>query len=122
MSTILGKVTQQDLCINQRGKFELTVAVVDSAGAALPMSGWTAKMEIRPSRGDAGTALDIYNTGGEITVVPGQVQIDVPGSQTAGYTWDQAVYDLYIIDTSNQPYRILEGLIKVDHSVTAVLP
>src|SRR4051812_1141278 len=110
----LGSVKQQDLVIPQRGKFELTVQVT---GAPQTWSGWTAKMQIRPNKGSP-VLLDEFTNLDAISFATGQVQVDIPGADTALYTWDAAMYDLVVTGptTGLGPYRILEGVVTIDHS------
>lgn len=107
------------LQIDQYGKLEFTVAVL-AAGVAKPLTGWTAKMQIRTKK-TSGTVLAEYSTeDGTISINGplGQVLVDVPGARTAALNVTSGVYDLYVIDPSSEPFRVLEGSVLVSLSTT----
>jgi hypothetical protein len=113
----------RDLDISQRAKFELTVQV-NFGGVAKDLSGWTAKMMIREVRTDSAVVLDTFTSspahGLSIVGPAGQVLVDILGAWSAAWDWTAGEYDLYIYDpaASNEPYRIMQGKVKVSHSVT----
>lgn len=112
---------EQNLVIDQNSKFEYTVQV---QGVTLPMTGWTARMEIADQRGEGGIELATYDTStpgnNYLAVVAGagQVQVNIPSAVTNAYTWRDAVYDLYAVEPGgSEGHRILQGRIRVSAKV-----
>lgn len=111
-----GAAQEQDLVFNQQGKFQYTVQLL---GVALPINGWTARMEISSVRGEPTVEYASYTTSNYLSIVPssGQILIDIPHSVTDTYTWDRAVYDLKGIDATGQEFRVLQGKIRLSKKV-----
>lgn len=110
----------QTLRIPQNGIWQVTFTVI-LANAPVDITGWTADMQIRKVKHSA-TVLAEYTTlsGGFITLdgPNGNILLDVPATQTAGYVFGQAVYDLYVSDLSGRKFRVAEGNVIVDETVT----
>jgi hypothetical protein len=116
---LIGEVAEQDIVIAQGSKFEMTV-VVTEGGVVKNITGWSARMQIRPARGSSTLYDDFSSPADSLTIsgVDGQVLVDIPGSITAAYDWTNGAYDIKLTDTGGEPHRIVEGTVKVDHSVT----
>lgn len=111
------------LQIDQSGRLEAVVAVTKD-GAAFPLNGYTAKMQIRANKASADVLAEYSTTSGHITISgsAGQVIIDVPGSLTGALTITSGVYDLYVIDSNGNPKRVMEGNVLVSQSTTRPVP
>jgi hypothetical protein len=104
--------TRLDLVIRQGSKFEFTIQV---AGQTLPLTGWTARMEIADQRGSTGVALGHYTQADYLSVdtANGYINIDLPDTVTAAYSWTYGEYDVYGIDAGGQDRCLLTGTIRV---------
>jgi hypothetical protein len=113
-------VANQILRIPQNGIWQVTFSVLLN-NQAVDITGWTAEMQIRPTK-PSSTILAAYSTtSGQYMTIDGpsgNVQLDVPATQTLGYTFGRAVYDTYAIDTSGRRFRLSEGSVIVDETVT----
>jgi hypothetical protein len=107
------------LQIDQYSKLEFTVAVL-VAGVAKPLTGWTAKMQIRTKKASATILAEYTTEDGTISIngVLGQILVDVPGTRTAALNVTSGVYDLYVISPTSVPYRVLEGNVLISLSTT----
>lgn len=111
---------EQNLVIDQGGRFEYTVQVT---GVTLPLAGWTARMEIGSARGSTGTEYASYDTttpgANYLAVVAGagQVQVNIPSAATDAFDWVEGFYDLYAIEPGGEDHRILQGRIRVSAKV-----
>lgn len=115
MTTVL----VQNLTINQGSRFRYSLYVKEN-GAVLNLTGYTARMQIRKTQ-DSDTVLASYTTADGNLVInapQGVVQIRVPSSETEAYTWEAGVYDLEIVDGSNDATRVMQGWVKVSPQVT----
>lgn len=113
-------VSTNNLRIDQGSRFHLTFRVLDN-GSPADLTGYTARMQIRPSVSDA-TVLAEYTTANNMLVIntgDSTVTIAVPSSETEAYTgWVTGVYDLEIVSSTNDAIRISEGWVKVTPQVT----
>jgi hypothetical protein len=107
--------TRVDLLIDQGSKFEFTVQVT---GQTLPLTGWTARMEIADQRGSTGVVLGHYTSSDYLTVdtANGLVNIDIPDTITSAYTWTYGEYDVFGIDSGGQDRCLMKGNIRVSKS------
>lgn len=115
-----GRVAEnRTLQIDQGGKLEFTVSVTKN-GAVLPLTGWTAKMQIRSKKSSAVVLAEYSTVSGHITIsgAAGQVLVDVPGAKTMELIVTSGVYDLYVYDPSSVPYRVLEGNVLISLTTT----
>lgn len=110
--------TRLDLTIEQGADLDLVVAVDDDDGTGnltpSDLTGWTARLQAREGIDDADPVIDITPT---VSEDDSTVTIHIPGSDTSGYDWLSAVYDMTITDGS-ATRRILQGSITVDPAVT----
>lgn len=108
------------LRIPQNGIWQVTFTVI-LANTPVDITGWTADMQIRKVKTSA-TILAEYTTsvGGYVTLdgPNGNILLDVPATATAGYVFGQGVYDLYATDLSGRKFRVAEGNVIVDETVT----
>lgn len=92
--------------------------VVRDAQAEVDLTGYTAKMEIRPYRG----AKRVYDTltteNGRISIDKGTIRVHFPAEVTKGYTFSKAEYDLIVVSMSGYRYRIIEGTVEFNPGVT----
>jgi hypothetical protein len=111
------------LQIDQYGRLEAVVSVTRD-GAAFPLVGYTAKMQIRANKLASDILAEYTTASGDITISgsAGQVIIDVTGAKTATLAITSGVYDLYVIDPSSNPKRVMEGNVLVSPSVTRPVP
>lgn len=111
------------LQIDQYGRLEAVVAVTRD-GAIFPLTGYTAKMQIRVNKLASDIIAEYSTTSGDITISEsaGQVIIDVPGSTTGALSITSGVYDLYVISPTSNAKRIMEGNVLVSPSTTRPVP
>ena len=110
-----------DIIIEQGADLDLDIDHKDSAGSLLPLgSGYTAAMKIKESVG--GTEIASLTNGSGITLssVSPNINIKIAYGTTAGYDFDNAVYDFELTNTSaDTKSRILEGRVELSREVTS---
>ena len=111
-----------DLLIEQGSKFQLEYVVKDSSGAVRDLTGYTARMQARPTIDSDTILFDIEPTIA-MDGTDGTVTIFISHIETTDFDWTAGVYDLEIInsdedDGDDEVERILEGGIVVSQEVT----
>lgn len=85
----------------------------------VPLTGYTARMQIRSSKVST-TVLYDSTTLGDLSVDAGTatVTLELPASVSSTWSWTTGVYDIELVDASSKPYRIMQGRVDVDAEVT----
>lgn len=93
---------------------------VKSTGAAIDLTGCTARMHIRAKQPDASTLLTLTTENSRITLggVAGTVDLFISDEDTAAITWTSGVWDLEIAHPNGDVTRLSEGSISVSKEVT----
>jgi hypothetical protein len=97
------------------GTVEFTVDVV---GGPLSMAGYAGTMMIRELREDAAPLVTLDPANITVNDVTRQVTVRIPSSETAVWTWERGVYDVYITGPGNDAWRVVEGRITNSFAVT----
>ncbi|MER5322323.1 LtfC-like domain-containing protein [Streptosporangium roseum] len=107
------------LLIEQGATFKHALAIEDDNGPVI-LTGYTARMDIRPCPGSA-TLLHRLTTGnGGISIngPAGEITLTIPSAITATFTWGRAEYDLLLTAPDNADDRLIEGPVTVKAGVT----
>jgi hypothetical protein len=99
----------------------------DATGTIVDLDGFDVRMQIRDTLG-APTWISSFTTasGGGLVILKtvsssnsGTIQLTIPATETAGYSFINAVYDIEIEHTgSNTVTRLLQGAIRLSPEVT----
>jgi len=114
-----------NITVEQGSTLDFKIIYEDSNGAPADLTGYSAKMQIRPDYADLtntnyltlSSSLDPDGTGLIITPLSGSVNIYINATKTDLFTFDEALYDLELY-TSGSVLRLLEGKVKIKKSVT----
>lgn len=87
-------------------------------GTAVDITGWTANMTIKKLASQATPDLELTVGSGIVLTTPasGIFNVNLTDDQTAALSGSY-VYDLHLIDDTDQTYRILQGRIQVSDEV-----
>lgn len=105
---------QLDIEIEQGAEFQLVVTVV---GGPSSLAGYTGEMQIR----DTKASSTVLYTAPGVTIDEGnrQVVVRIPHTATKDFTWARGRYDVLVTSgDSTSAYRVAEGKVAIDHSVT----
>ena len=109
------------MTIQQGATFSLSVNYKNSAGSTVNLSsGYTARMMGRTSHSASSTVFSLTNSSG-ITLGSSDpnIVITIAATATDDYTAPlSGVYDLELVDSSSNVYRILEGNFEITPEVT----
>lgn len=99
-------------------KLSFDVTVKDSAGAAINLTGYTAKMQMRKTS-DGTVAHESSTSNGEIVLTPltGVVSVSIPGSVTSTLT-GSLVYDVKLTHAVNDSFFAVGGTVEFIKTVT----
>lgn len=107
---------RENLKIYKGSRYEHTLNVQED-GVAWPMSGYTARMHFRTDY-DTTTTLFEATTSDYLSIGTYSVKIDIPGSVSTLWSFEEAVYDLEIVDGSDNVYRLIQGTVRAMPEVT----
>jgi hypothetical protein len=107
--------------IQQGATLSLTATWADSTGAAVNLTGYTARMQVRASYDATSTVLALTSAAGDIVLggAAGTIAITASATVTAALTapWN-GVYDLELVSGGGVVTRLLEGPATVSPEVT----
>jgi len=109
-----------DLIIEEGATYSHDLLLKDAAGAAIDLTGYTARMYIKAAAGDVATLLELTTANGRITITPltGLVSLLISATDTAALTWSKGVYDLELVSGGGFVTRLLQGAVNVSANVT----
>ena len=107
-----------DITIEQGAAFLQSFVIKDGSGAVIDLTGCTASMQIRPALGmPAIVSLTTANGG---LVLGGTNGTITPVFATDALNPGKYVYDLKLVDSGGEPFRLLQGFVCVSSEVTTI--
>lgn len=105
--------------VQQGSTFERNITVTDEEGTPINFTGYTARMQIRPEVDSSTIFADLTTENGLIVLggVFGTIFLTINAVTTSLMT-REGVYDLEIISSGGKIYRLLKGIVRIDHEVT----
>lgn len=109
-----------DFVLEQGTTFRKQLTYTDSAGVAVDLTGYSARMQLRTKITDANIIILLDNANGRITITPttGVIDLFISDTDTASLTFKTAAYDLEVIAPNGDVTRLLEGTITLSKEVT----
>lgn len=110
-----------DFIIEQGATFQVKFTYQDAALNPISLEGCTVRMHARRKINDPEILLDVSTINGKVIMDEaenGIIKMVVSGSETAGFTWRAAVYDIEVTYPDGVIDRILEGKITISLNVT----
>lgn len=92
----------------------------DSAGVAVNLTGYTARMQIRREVNATTTYLSATNTNGKLVIdaANGKITLSLTDEETSAFTWPTGVYDLEVEASDGTVTRLVQGTITISQEVT----
>ena len=111
---------QKNFEVDQNTTFTLTVDYEDNGGNPINLTGSSAKMQVRDSKGGQKLAFTLTSPSGGITIdgPNGKLTIKMTPTQTSKLFYPKSEYDLMITDSNLNKTKLLEGFITLSRSVT----
>lgn len=110
-----------NITIEQGATWSQSFQYKDSSGVAIPLTGYTARMQCRATKESASTVINLTTENGGITITPatGTVVCTLSATATAALTAGElGLYDLEIVSTGGVVTRLIEGRITVSREIT----
>ena len=106
--------------INQGSTFVMTITITSDGTAAIDITGFTARMQLRETHGSANTVVSLTSGAGDITNggANGVWTVTITSAVTTALTARSYVYDFEHIDGAGAVTRIIEGTATVTPEVT----
>ena len=93
-----------------------------AASVPIPLTGYTARLQIRETKASVATILSLTSaTGGGLTITEaeGKIRVDISATVTKALTFTTAVYDLEVEKTATGVVtRLVEGSVTLNREVT----
>lgn len=109
-----------DLSIDQGATFQLLITWNDPSGTPINLTGYTARMQIRPTQPSSTIVLELTTENGGITLggLAGTISLFASATATAAITADSGVYDLELASAGGIVTRLLQGSVTFNPEVT----
>lgn len=111
---------QKNFEVDQNTTFSFTVEYLDNNNLPINLSGATAKMQVRDTKGGSKLSFTISSPFEGIVIdgPAGKVTCTMTPAQTSKLFHPKSSYDLMITDTNNTKTKLLEGFLTLSRSVT----
>jgi hypothetical protein len=111
---------QKNFEVDQNTTFTFTIDYADANGVPINLTGATAKMQVRDSKGGQKLAFTLTSPSGGITITPllGKLVIKMTPTQTSKLFYPKSEYDVMLTDSSLNKIKLLEGFLTLSRSVT----
>lgn len=108
-----------NLTIYKGGTFYYTLAWTDQSNTPINLTGYSAKMMVRPSV-DSASAIITLSSGSGITLggSAGTIALNIPSTTTATLPAIMAVYDLEVISPAGNVDFLIQGNVNIRQMVT----
>jgi hypothetical protein len=116
----LTTIDTETLIITQGSTFTHVIELRDENGVLKNLTGYTAEMQIRPNAESSIVIMDLTDANSRLVITPliGQIEISLSSTETAGFTFDTAVYDLEITAPDTTVTRVIGGNISLIPNIT----
>jgi hypothetical protein len=109
-----------DFTIEQGATLLKAITWKDSNGDPVDLTGYVARMQVRPSATSEDVLLDLSTDNGGLQLTPssGVVTITASAEDTAALDWRKGKYDLELESADGTVTRLLKGVITVSREIT----
>jgi hypothetical protein len=92
----------------------------DSVGAAVNLTGYTAKMQVRQNASSDEILLELSSANNKIAItsLTGTITLIFSAATTAAIDWKRGKYDLELTSADGTVTRLIEGEITVSREIT----
>ena len=111
---------QKNFEVDHNATFTFIVEYKDDNNLPINLTGASAKMQVRDSKGGQKLAFSLTSPGGGITIDPllGKLTIKITPTQTNKMFYPKSEYDIMITDSNANKIKLLEGYMTLSRSVT----
>jgi hypothetical protein len=111
---------QKNFEVDQNATFSFILEYKDDDGNAIDLTGASAKMQVRDTKGGAKLAVTLTSPSGGIVIdqLNGKLTIKMTPTQTNKLFYPKSSYDLMVVDSNGNKIKLLEGFMTLNRSVT----
>jgi hypothetical protein len=111
---------QKNFEVDQNTTFSFIVEYKDNNGLPIDLTGASAKLQVRDTKGGSKLAFTLTSPAGGITITPllGKLTIKMTPTQTSKLFYPKSSYDIMITDSNTNKIKLLEGFLTLSRSVT----
>lgn len=111
---------QKNFEVDQNATFSFILEYKDEDGNAIDLSGASAKMQIRDTKGGNKLAVTLTSPSGGIVIDGplGKLTIKMTPTQTNKLFYPKSSYDVMVVDSNANKIKLLEGFMTLNRSVT----
>ena len=111
---------QKNFEVDQNATFTFVVEYKDDNDAPIDLTGASAKMQVRDTKGGQKLAFSLTSPSGGITIDPvlGQLTIKITPTQTNKLFYPKSEYDIMLTDSNSNKIKLIEGYMTLSRSVT----
>ncbi len=110
---------QKNFKVDQNATFSFEVQYLDENDVPIQLQTYTAKLQVRDTQGGNKLAFTLTNQDGLfINETEGKITVSISPERTNKMFYPKSAYDLVIIDSSLNKYRLLEGYMTLNRAVT----
>lgn len=107
-----------NLLIEQGATFTLSLVWKDSEGDPVDLTGYSARMQVRPSVTSEDVLLSLTDQDGIVLGGDGSIVVQASATQTAAISSKRGAYDLELEDQDGTVTRLLQGVVTISPEVT----
>lgn len=111
---------QKNWEVDQNTTFTFTVVYKDNDDNPINLTGCSAKMQVRDTKGGSKLAFSLTSPIGGITIdgPNGKVTVKMTPTQTNKLFYPKSSYDIMLTDSNLNKIKLLEGFMTLSRSVT----
>jgi hypothetical protein len=111
---------QKNFEVDQNATFTFITEYKDEYDNAIDLSGASAKMQVRDTKGGNKLAVTLTSPSGGIVIdgPNGKLTIKLTPTQTNKLFYPKSSYDIMVVDSNGTKIKLLEGFMTLNRSVT----
>lgn len=111
---------QKNFEVDQNTTFTFVIQYKDSNGDPIDLTGASAKMQVRDTKGGTKLAFTLTSPASGITIDPtnGKLTIRMTPTQTNKLFYPKSSYDIMLTDSNAVKIKLVEGFLTLSRSVT----
>ena len=111
---------QKNWEVDQNTTFSFILEYKDSSGVPISLTGASAKMQVRDTKGGSKLAFTLTSPSAGIVIdaALGKLTIKMTPTQTSKLFYPKSSYDVIVIDSNSNRVKLVEGFITLNRSVT----
>ena len=111
---------QKNWEVDQNTTFSFVIQYRTKSGDPIDLTGATAKMQVRDTKGGSKLAFTLTSPSGGITIdtATGKLNIRMTPTQTNKLYYPKSAYDIMLIESNGVKTKLVEGFLTLSRSVT----